>query len=80
MELKDTKPNIAHKTIAKIAEKYGEDNVYHITQNITDLNERAGGKVLHIHGELTQMQCEYCNRVWDIGYEPFDVGTGKCPN
>lgn len=80
VELKDKEPNIAHKTIKAITDKYGKENVFHITQNVTDLNERAGAEVLHVHGELTKMECEYCSTNWDIGYGEFDPKDGKCPN
>lgn len=80
VELKDKEPNIAHKTIKKITDKYGKENVFHITQNVTDLNERAGAEVLHVHGELTKMECESCSTHWDIGYEEFNPPDDKCPN
>jgi NAD-dependent deacetylase len=79
LELKDKEPNIAHKTIQKITETYGKNNVYHITQNVTDLNERAGGEVLHVHGELIKMECDYCSTNWEIGYDLFDPNESKCP-
>ena len=47
-------PNLAHKTLVKLEEKY---NVNIITQNIDDLHERAGSKnVLHLHGELLKVR------------------------
>ena len=43
-------PNHAHKSIAKLEEKFIVDVV---TQNIDDLHERAGSsRVLHLHGEI----------------------------
>jgi NAD-dependent deacetylase len=69
-QLKDVEPNNIHKTIAELQNKYGEDKIKVITQNIDDLLERAGcKKVLHVHGELTKMQCIKCNYVFNIGYE-----------
>lgn len=78
-ELKNAEPNLAHKTIKKITDKYGKNNVWHITQNVTDLNERAGAEVLHLHGELTKIQCEDCGEIQDIGYTEFDYKNSSCP-
>lgn len=51
-QLATVEPNEAHKQLARLEEKY---DVTHITQNISDLLERAGSKkILHIHGQLTQ--------------------------
>ena len=79
-ELESKEPNVAHETIKKITEKYGVDNVYNITQNVTDFFERLDTPVLHLHGELTKMECENCNTVWDIGYKPFNPNTDRCLN
>lgn len=52
-QLKTVKPNNAHKLIAKLEK---EHDVTIITQNVTDLQERAGSSnVLHLHGDLTLM-------------------------
>lgn len=49
-------PNAAHKGIADLQNHY---NVIVITQNIDDLHERAGSKiVLHLHGEIFKMRGE----------------------
>jgi len=79
IQLNDVKPNIAHKTIANIINKYGVDNVYNITQNVDDLFEKAGCEVLHLHGQLTQMQCEACDINWRIGTKVFDILKDRCP-
>ena len=79
MQLNEVKPNSAHKVIAKIKEKYA-DNCYVITQNVDNLFERAGCEdVLHVHGELTKMECTACGNIWDIGYKKFDTGKDRCP-
>lgn len=76
--------NEAHKVISLIKHKYG-DNCYVITQNVDDLLERAGCEsVLHVHGELTKMECRYCDYIWDVGYKPFNtnlfsINKDKCP-
>ncbi|PSM53056.1 NAD-dependent protein deacetylase, SIR2 family [Campylobacter blaseri] len=68
-QLKNSNPNLAHKTIAKIKEKY-KDKVSVLTQNVDDLLEKAGCKnVIHLHGELTKLRCEDCNCEFYIGYE-----------
>jgi len=80
MQLSTVKQNVSHEAIVKLIEKYGANNIYNITQNVDDLFERAGGDVLHVHGELTKMECEGCNHVWEIGYNAFDVHKDVCPN
>lgn len=61
-----TKPNAAHKAIAKLEQEFHGD-VLVVTQNIDDLHERAGSKnILHMHGELLKAHCEYCNAVIDM--------------
>ena len=48
------KPNLAHKSLVKLEEKYQVDI---ITQNVDDLHERAGStNVLHLHGELLKVR------------------------
>ena len=49
-KLKESLPNGAHMSLVKLEEKY---YVINITQNVSDLLERAGASnVLHLHGEL----------------------------
>ncbi len=51
-QLKSVEPNIAHKIIANLEKDF---DVTVVTQNVTDLHERAGStKVIHLHGELTK--------------------------
>ena len=78
-QLREVEPNIAHKIVAKIKEKYGND-CYIITQNVDDLFERAGcSDVLHVHGELTKMECTACGNIWNIGYKEFNINEDRCP-
>jgi len=79
VQLKEVQPNEAHKTIARIVKKYGKENVFNITQNVDDLFERAGIEALHVHGELTKMECTACGNIWDIGYRKFDIKKDRCP-
>jgi NAD-dependent deacetylase len=47
-------PNPAHVALAN------QPNLFHITQNVDDLSERAGGNeknILHIHGTITKDHC-----------------------
>jgi len=67
-DLEDKKPNKAHQVLAKI-EKQHPGQIIHLTQNVDNLMERAGAKeVIHLHGTLTDLRCESCGNVWDIGY------------
>ena len=78
-ELEDKKPNKAHIEIAKLQEKYPKD-IKIITQNVDDMFERAGCKdVLHVHGFLRELRCEYCSYVKDIGYRKQNDDIDICP-
>ena len=56
-QLKDVEPNDAHKQLVQLEEKF---NVVHITQNVSDLLERAEAtNVIHLHGELTKVRGEH---------------------
>ena len=80
-QLKDVKPNEAHRLIASLEDSC---NVKVITQNVDNLHERAGSSyVLHLHGELTKIRPEdSCNEedgfsekyVIDIGYNEVRLG------
>lgn len=53
----EAQPNAAHFALAELESDF---DVHIITQNIDDLHERAGSKnVLHLHGEILKMRCEY---------------------
>jgi NAD-dependent deacetylase len=67
MELARVRPNAAHYYFAKLEERF---EVVHLTQNVDDLLERAGAKeVIHLHGKLTELRCNECGEVFEIGYE-----------
>lgn len=81
-ELPNVEPNEAHKQIARLSEVFEVTNV---TQNVSDLLERAGNNnVIHLHGALTQA-CDSYNRltlenksnVYEIGYNDIVIGD-KC--
>jgi len=78
-QLAEVEPNIAHKTIANIIKKYGEENVINITQNVDDLFSRINCKAIQVHGELTKMECYACGNEWNIGYNSFDINKDRCP-
>ena len=78
-ELKDKKPNHAHKVIAKLKDKYKEQ-IAVITQNVDDMFEKAGCyEVLHLHGFLRELRCEKCENIVDIAYEKQDMTNKNCP-
>lgn len=69
VDISDKKPNIAHKTISKLKDKYPE-LIEVITQNVDDLFEKANCKdVLHLHGFLPEIKCISCEKVINIEYE-----------
>jgi len=78
-DIKDKKPNYAHKQIKLLKDKY-PDEVAIITQNVDDMFEKAGcNDVLHLHGFLREVVCESCGFKEDIGYEKMDDVYEVCP-
>lgn len=75
VELADVEPNAAHRMLAELGRIYG-DRFVHLTQNIDDLAERAGGsEVRHLHGTLTLMTSLGDRRVErEIGYRRYWSG------
>lgn len=62
-QLSDPKiqPNSAHLALAEL-EKEWEGQFLLVTQNVDNLHERAGSsKLVHMHGELTKVRCEWCD-------------------
>ena len=76
--LKDAQPNKAHKIIAELEEKY---KVCVVTQNVDNLQERAGStNVIHLHGELTKARSTKNEEKWyEIGYNDIHLGD-KAPD
>jgi NAD-dependent deacetylase len=65
-ELGTVEPNAMHRTVASWQERF---TTAILTQNIDNLLERAGcEEVVHLHGKLTEMKCEACGHIWEIGY------------
>ena len=53
-QLKTIEPNLAHKIIADLEKDF---DVTVVTQNVTNLHERAGStNIIHLHGELTKVR------------------------
>jgi NAD-dependent deacetylase len=53
-QLKEVEPNLAHQIIADLENEF---DVTVVTQNVTNLHERAGStNVIHLHGELTKVR------------------------
>jgi NAD-dependent deacetylase len=76
VELATVEPNPAHHMVRRMQERF---NAQVITQNVDDLFERAGCEnVVHVHGRLTEMRCEACASVWDIGHRAWDETTETC--
>ena len=66
-ELADVEPNAAHCYFSELEKRF---EVVHLTQNVDDLLERADAKnVVHLHGKLTELRCNECGTIFDIGYE-----------
>lgn len=82
VDLADKEPNKAHKVLAELKAKY-RDDIAIITQNVDNLFEKAGMKhedVIHLHGFLTEVECEKCASIYDIGYKKSEERfNGKCP-
>ena len=73
----NAQPNLAHKTIAELEEKF---DVVVITQNIDDLHERSGSKnVLHLHGEITKVRSTGTDKVYYHGNNKLYLGD-LCPD
>lgn len=77
-DIKDKKPNNAHKMIARVKEKY-PTKISVITQNVDDLLEKAHcQEVIHLHGFLQELTCMRCQDVINIGYEKQDSNHSSC--
>lgn len=73
--LKDKEPNTAHNIISVLQSKYDE-RFLHITANVDDLYERAGGTAMHLHGNIKEVIEGYSManndyNIVDVGYEPY---------
>ncbi|MCC6818011.1 MAG: NAD-dependent deacylase [Bacteroidia bacterium] len=75
-QLAEVEPNAGHIALKHLEDKY---ETIIITQNVDDLHERAGSKmVMHLHGELTKMRSvQYEEDVYEVGYQSIPYGS-KC--
>jgi NAD-dependent deacetylase len=59
--LKNVVPNAAHEALARLDAAW-PGPFLHVTQNVDDLNERAGcQRLIHMHGELKSAWCTACD-------------------
>ncbi len=73
----NAKPNDCHKALADL-EKIGKLRSV-ITQNIDDLHQKAGSKVVHeLHGTLYRNFCIDCGKTFDLDYVTKDEGITRC--
>lgn len=71
-QLKDVKPNQAHKDIALLEANH---KVTVVTQNVDDLHERAGStNVIHLHGELKKVRSTGNPRDIKVWTEDINLG------
>lgn len=62
--LPTVRPNAAHEALVRL-EREWPGRFLHVTQNVDDLNERAGARqLLHLHGRLLEIRCTACDGVW----------------
>jgi NAD-dependent deacetylase len=70
-------PNAAHNALARLEAEHAGDVIV-ITQNVDDLHERGGSKVvMHMHGHLKGALCAACDHRWAA---PMVMAPGDaCP-
>jgi len=81
-DIKDKKPNYAHKIIVELKQKYPDD-ISVLTQNVDDLFEKAGMKkheIVHLHGYLKELRCRECEEIFDAAYSSQDSVASECPS
>lgn len=63
--LPTVQPNAAHAALARLARALEDarGSLTLVSQNVDDLHQRAGSRVLAMHGQLTSLACERCGRV-----------------
>lgn len=80
-EAAEAQPNPAHIALAKLERHWretGKGEFLLITQNVDDLHERAGSKMLiHMHGLLNSAFCVECS--WQGPRHGRMEGNGECP-
>ncbi|QDF29359.1 SIR2 family NAD-dependent protein deacylase [Halarcobacter anaerophilus] len=77
-DIKNKKPNNAHKMIARLKNKYPR-KIEVITQNIDDLLEKAKCQdIIHLHGFLQELRCMSCDDIVNIKYEMQNSSNSTC--
>jgi NAD-dependent deacetylase len=80
-DIKDKKPNYAHKVIVELKQKYPNE-IAVLTQNVDDMFEKAGMKsdeIIHLHGFLKELTCRECGEIFEVGYQAQDDFASECP-
>jgi NAD-dependent deacetylase len=81
-DLKDKKPNRAHKVLVALKQKYPQE-ITILTQNVDDLFEKAGIKqeeIIHLHGFLPELRCRDCEEIFQVAYaKQEEFNAGICP-
>ncbi len=57
-------PNPGHRAVAALQRTLGS-RLFLCTQNVDNLQEQAGSRTLHMHGELFKSRCERCRVPFD---------------
>lgn len=71
-------PNACHHALARLEREF-PGPVLLVTQNVDDLHERAGSKkLIHMHGELLKMRCQFSGKVYDIRGDIAVDAVCKC--
>lgn len=81
-QLREVQPNAAHTALAafeRALEAAGHEFTL-ITQNVDDLHDRAGSRVLHMHGELRRLRCERCELVFEDSLHLDPGRFVECPD
>ena len=72
------KPNRAHEVLAELEKKGLLKSV--ITQNIDNLHQEAGSRVVHeFHGNSQKLVCTSCQKVYGVGELEMKNIPVKCP-
>jgi NAD-dependent deacetylase len=74
--LLEAQPNAAHRALAQLERELSRAGAGFtlISQNVDDLHQRAGSRVLDMHGQLARFACERCGaRVHDLEHLDPDV-------
>lgn len=74
-EMLACEPNDAHRFYASLEKTH---NVVHLTQNVDNLLERAGGNPIHLHGRILGLICLNCGHEWDTDHD-YKPGVDFCP-